>query len=517
MQQHDLLAWPLGKLLEDWANVQTSHSNTSITGLSLDSRSVGRGDLFFALHGLQQHGVEHGYQAVEKGAAAMVWEASSQVNKETLPVGIPCVEIDALQDKVGAICKRFYNNPSTKMNVIGVTGTDGKTSVSQFIAQAFSLLGAPCGVVGTLGYGVYPKLEEASHTTPDAVRMHKLLYGLTLDEVNDVVLEASSHGLSQGRLQGVEVDTAVFTNLGRDHMDYHKSDDEYFNAKKILFQTPELKNAIINIDDDAGKRLVDEFSSQLNVVTYSIHANTVRSDRYVNASNIKHANGETEFTVQSSWGKAEIKTRLFGKFNVSNLLAVMGSLLVSNVPFDDVVSVITDVKTVPGRMEFVSNVSELDASNLGAGHSGKAGLPDVVVDYAHTPQALINVLKVLQEHCHGKLWCVFGCGGNRDQGKRKLMAEAVEAYADEAVVTDDNPRHEDPEAITDEIEAGFTSLKYSLIHDRRQAIEYAMKNAKHEDLVLIAGKGHEAVQIIGHDHLPFDDKEIAKEITRLLF
>jgi UDP-N-acetylmuramoyl-L-alanyl-D-glutamate--2,6-diaminopimelate ligase len=512
MQQHNTLTWPLDKLLEDWANVQSNFSNTAITGLSIDSRTVDRGDMFFALHGLQQHGVEYSHQAVEKGAVAMVWESSNQVRKERLPPGVPCVEIDALQSKVGSICKRFYNNPSAHLNVIAVTGTDGKTSVSQFIAQAFNQLNVSCGVVGTLGYGVYPHLEEASHTTPDAVRLHKLLYGLKLDDVNNVVLEASSHGLSQGRLKGVEVDTAVFTNLGRDHMDYHKSDEEYFNAKKILFQIPELKNAIINIDDEAGKHLEDEFSKQLNVITYSIKGNAVKSERYVNATNIRYEGGETHFTILSSWGEGEIKTALFGKFNISNLLAVTGVLLASGMEFDDVVRVVKNIKTVPGRMEFVSIASNVDASN-----SYEAGVPDVVVDYAHTPQALNNVLKVLQEHCHGKLWCVFGCGGNRDQGKRKLMAESVEAYADEAVVTDDNPRNEDSKAITDQIEEGFTSLKYSVIHDRRQAIEYAIKNAGHKDLVLIAGKGHEAVQIIGQDHLPFDDKKIAKEIARLLY
>lgn len=504
MQERNSLTWPLGKLLEDWAHVEIIHSKTSITGLSLDSRSTAQGDLFFALQGLQQHGVQYSQQAVLNGAAALAWESSDVVNGDTLPNNIPCVEIEELQSKLGLICKRFYNNPSAHMNVIAVTGTDGKTSVSQFIAQTLNQLNVPCGVVGTLGYGVYPNFEEASHTTPDAVRMHDLLYGLFVDEVSNVVLEASSHGLSQGRLQGVEVDTAVFTNLGRDHMDYHKSSEEYFNAKKLLFQSSNLKNAVINIDDDAGVRLVSDFSDQLNVITYSIKSNSIQTESYVNATNIKYINGETSFEIESSWGNAEVKTNLFGKFNISNLLAVMGALLAGNVQFDDAVSAISAIKTVPGRLEFVAN------ENV----SNNSSSPTVVIDYAHTPQALINVLKVLQEHCVGKLWCVFGCGGNRDQGKRKLMAEAVERYADEIVVTDDNPRHEDPEAITSEIESGFSSPKYSLIHDRKQAIEYAIKNAAYEDVVLIAGKGHEVVQIIKNEHMPFDDKKIASEMMR---
>ncbi len=505
MSAHETYTWPLGKLLEGWVNVQFNHSKTSITGLSLDSRATTCGDLFFALQGLQQHGVEYSQQAVANGAAALVWESSGLVNDENLPNNIPCVEIAELQSKLGLICKRFYHNPSAHMNVIAVTGTDGKTSVSQFIAQTFNQLDVPCGVVGTLGYGIYPNFDEVSHTTPDAVRMHSILHGLYIDKVSCVVLEASSHGLSQGRLQGVEVDTAVFTNLGRDHMDYHKSRDEYFNAKKILFQTTNLKNAVINVDDEAGVRLAGEFSSQLRVITYSIKLNSIKLDSYVNAMNIKYANGKTSFDIESSWGNAEVTTKLFGKFNISNLLAVLGSLLASDVAFDDAVSAISAVKTVAGRMEFITSEKLLDV---------QVNSPAVVVDYAHTPQALINVLRVLREHCNGELWCVFGCGGNRDQGKRKLMAQAVEQYADQAVVTDDNPRYENPEQITNEIESGFSSSKYSLIHDRKLAIEYAIKNATHEDIVLIAGKGHEAVQIIEHQHFPFDDRRIASEILQ---
>jgi len=252
-------------------------------------------------------------------------------------------------------------------------------------------------------------------------------------------------------------------------------------------------------------RLAQEFSPQLNVITYSIKLNATNIESYINATNIKHAAGEMSFEIESSWGKAKVKTRLFGTFNISNLLAVMGALLTNDVEFDHAVKAISEVSTVPGRMEFI--VSE---KNL----RGKS-FPAVVVDYAHTPQALINVLKVLREHCVGKLWCVFGCGGNRDQGKRKLMAQAVEQYADVAVVTDDNPRFEDPEEITNEIQLGFSSSSsYSLIHDRQKAIEYAIQQASAEDMVLIAGKGHEAVQIVKGNHLPFDDKQVAIDVLK---
>ena len=499
MQSNAPITWPLDKLLKGWATtLQTNHSETFITGLSLDSRSTSEGDLFFALQGLQQHGFEYSQQAIARGAAALAWESSQQVKVDELPSTIPCLAIDNLQDKLGLICQRFYSNPSAQMNVIAVTGTDGKTSVSQFIAQALKQLDFPCGVVGTLGYGVYPDFDDASHTTPDAVRMHGLLHTLRVDDVSNVVLEASSHGLRQGRLKGVDIDTAVFTNLGRDHMDYHSTIEDYFSSKRLLFQSPNLKNAVINIDDEAGMRLTQEFSGQLNVITCSIKSNLFSAHSYINAINIKHVAGEVSFEIDSSWGNSIVTTSLIGKFNISNLLAVLGALIASGVEFNSAIKAISNTQTVPGRMEFI-----VYNRNSAA----------VVIDYAHTPQALINVLKVLREYCAGKLWCVFGCGGNRDQGKRKLMAQAVEQYADMAVITDDNPRFEDPEEITNEIQLGFSSSSnYSLIHDRYKAIEYAIKNASDEDVVLIAGKGHEAVQIIKHDYLPFDDKKIANLI-----
>jgi len=495
------ISWPLDKLLKGWTNLQTHHSETSITGLSLDSRLTKQGDLFFALQGLQQHGLEHAEQAITNGAAAIAWESDDAVNVESLPIKIPCLEIENLQQELGLICKQFYSNSSAHMNVMAVTGTDGKTSVSQFIAQALQQLNKECGVVGTLGYGVYPNFDTASHTTPDVIRMHGLLHDLYLAEINDAVLEASSHGLNQGRLKGVEIDTAVFTNLGRDHMDYHETMEDYFNSKKILFQSENLKNAVINVDDEFGIRLAKEFSSQLTIISYSIKSTAINSDAYINAININSQGGETSFEVDSSWGNALVKTDLVGSFNISNLLAVLGTLLASGTEFDTAIKAISNVQTVSGRLEFI--VAETSSTN---------SLPAVVIDYAHTPQALINVLKVLREKCAGKLWCVFGCGGNRDQGKRKLMAEAVEKYADMAVVTDDNPRFEDPEQITNEIEHGFSSVSnYSLIHDRKNAIEFAIQGAHEKDIVLIAGKGHETVQIINGEHLPFDDKRIATE------
>lgn len=490
-----LSPWPLADLLDGWAQVQKMYDNTMVTGLGLDSRTIEAGNLFFAVQGVQAHGLQYSQQAVARGAAAVAWEPGPGAGKGNLPDTLPCIQVPDLQQQIGSIAGRFYQDPSAHINVIAVTGTDGKTSVSQFIAQAFEQLEISCGVIGTLGYGVYPELEPGAHTTPDAICMQALLHGFSGKEISHAVIEASSHGLKQGRLNGVAMDTAVFTNLGRDHMNYHASLKDYENSKRILFQTPSLKNSVINVDDVFGCRLADEAGKHVNVVSYSCDKCHFGEGSYVYAQNIFLARKNTVIEIDSSWGNAVIETRLCGKFNVSNLLAVTGALLASGCAFDEVIKAVSSVQTVPGRMDWVT---------------GEQDSPAVLVDYAHTPQALSNVLQVLRETCAGKLWCVFGCGGNRDSGKRRLMAQVVESFADYAVVTDDNPRYEDPDAITRDVISGFTSAaSYSVIHGRKQAIAYAINKAKPDDTVLIAGKGHEVFQIINGKRLPFDDREAA--------
>jgi len=500
MQITNAISWSLVELLEGWAKVQAIHTNTMISGLSLDSRSTKPGDLFFAMRGLQQHGLEYSQYAIANGAAAIAWEPDQSVKQDRLPSTIPCVPIPVLQQKVGAIAQRFYHHPSADINVIGVTGTDGKTSVSQFVAQAFEQLKISCGVIGTLGYGVYPDFVAASHTTPDAIRIQRLLHDFFARKVSNAVIEASSHGLKQGRLNSVAISTAVFTNLGRDHMDYHSSLEDYGNSKTILFHMPNLQNAVINIDDEFGCRLANDLDKQVNVIRYSCNNQafdnkTPEFGAYIYAQRIRATQDATVIEVNSSWGNATIESKLYGRYNVSNIFAAMGALLASGCSFQDAVKAISSVQTVPGRMERVTE---------------HKNAPTVIVDYAHTPQALKNVLQVVREQCVGKLWCVFGCGGDRDPGKRALMAQAVEQFADYAVVTDDNPRSEDPIGIAEEVISGFSSAaNYSLVHDRQQAIAYAIHGAACEDTVVIAGKGHEAMQIIKDTQVPFDDKKIA--------
>ena len=488
-------SWSLVDLLEGWAEVQASDANTTITGLSLDSRITQAGDLFFAIQGSQTHGLEFCEQAVIDGAAGIIWEQGEGAGQGQLPDSVPNIMVPALQQKVGFIAKRFYHDPSSRVSVIGVTGTDGKTSVSQLIAQAFKQLKVACGVIGTLGYGIYPDLESGSRTTPDAISIQALLSHFVEKKVSHAVIEASSHGLRQGRLNGTMVDTAVFTNLSRDHMDYHRSLNDYIESKRILFQMPNLQHAVINIDDEFGHQLASELDERVNVITYSHDNFCPHLGAYIYAKEICSAWKTTTIVIESSWGNATVETRLYGRFNVSNMLATIGALLASGYSFQDIVKAVSLVSTVPGRMEAVTDAHDV---------------PTVIIDYAHTPQALKNVLQALRDRSAGKLWCVFGCGGNRDSGKRKLMARTVERFADYAVVTDDNPRSEDPETIIRDVITGFSSsANYSLIPGRRQAIEYAINHAAHEDTVLIAGKGHETVQVINNEVIPFDDKEVA--------
>ena len=385
------ISWSLDDLLKDYVTLQEEYSLISVTGLSIDSRSTQAGDLFFALKGLQQHGLLHSQQAIDNGAVAIAWESSDEIKLQDIPKELPCIEIDNLQTKLGLIGQHFYTDVSKHMHVIGVTGTDGKTSVSQFIAQALHSLNATCGVIGTLGYGIYPNYKQASHTTPDALTTHGLLYNYNTDGAKHAVIEASSHGLVQGRLNGVNINTAVFTNLGRDHMDYHTSVEAYGEAKKLLFKTTDLQHAVINVDDEFGQKLASEFSDQLNMITYSIYGNSKQSDNYIKAKNIKFSVGETSFEISSNWGHASVTTKLVGSFNVSNALAVMAALLANGIDFEHAVTAVQSMQTVPGRMEFIDPIAAQKKS------------PTVVVDYAHTPQALDNVLKVLRAQCVGKL------------------------------------------------------------------------------------------------------------------
>lgn len=468
-----------------------------VTGLALDSRQVQRGDVFLALAGVQARGHEFINSAVDNGAVAVLYDADSGAVATNCKV--PCIAVVGLAHKAGVIAEHFFDEPSHELFMVGVTGTNGKTSCTQFLAQAYHE-DAPCGVIGTIGNGLYGALDVASHTTPDAVSLHRLLRQLRDQGATRVVMEVSSHGLDQGRVAGVNFEVAVFTNLSRDHLDYHGDMAAYGRAKSRLFALPGLRWAVINTDDAFGRSLVDEIPTAVGVLTYGMNEPGVQRGNRIQGQLMRLDRQGLVLAVDTPWGQGTIKSPLLGRFNASNLLAVLGALLASGVEFETAVQRLQQLNTVPGRMQ----------------RFGKEGQPLVVVDYAHTPDALYQVLTTLREHCTGKLWCVFGCGGNRDRGKRPLMGEVAEQYADRVVITNDNPRHEDPQVIIDEIRSGMQrSEEVIVIVDRAQAIAHAVQQAGANDVVLVAGKGHEDYQQVGDVRHPFSDCAQVQALLRV--
>ncbi len=458
----------------------------SVSGLQLDSRKVRAGDAFVALRGARQHGIAFAARAQQNGAVVILGETPIESNDATLPV----IAIDALGQQLGEIASRWHGNPTESMNVIGITGTNGKTSTVQLLAQALSLNGRNVASVGTLGAGRYGAITAGERTTPDAIELQGLFADFRDAAVSDVAMEVSSHALEQGRVNAVEFDVAVFTNLSRDHLDYHGDMDSYAAAKARLFQWRSLATAIINIDDGFGRELLGQLPDGVTALSYGIdHAGAD-----VVASEVRSDGAGLHFHLRSPWGSADVDSCLLGRFNVANLLAVVACMAQSGVAFDDIVATLPRLEPVAGRM------NRIDAGDL-----------VLVVDYAHTPDALEQALTSLRAHCAGKLICVFGCGGDRDQGKRPQMAEVAERLADAVIVTDDNPRSESGDEIVAQIVAGFVDPARAMVErDRERAIHLAAMAARGGDIVLIAGKGHEIYQEIGGQRLPFDDRVVAR-------
>ncbi len=461
----------------------SSYPEIEITGLTLDSRHVKPGDLFFAFQGMAFDGRKFIPEALQKGAAAILTD-------DTKKYSSPIFSIENLSQKIGEIASRFFHEPSREMKVIGVTGTNGKTSCTHFLASSLSKLNHPCGIIGTLGNGLYGKLAETNLTTPDGITLQKLLADFLKQNAKHVAMEVSSHSLDQGRVNGIEFSIGIFTNLTRDHLDYHGSMENYGSAKRKLFEFSSLKSAVINADDAFGKKLIENFSDKKNIYAYSLKKSAaLKNVSLIYADEIQSRNAGTYFKIFSPWGSGECFLPLIGNFNISNALAVFTTLCLLEIPFEKNLELISQLNSVPGRMQTWGGDSH----------------PLVVVDYAHTPDALEKVLIALKEHTEGKVYCVFGCGGDRDKGKRPMMASIAEKYADFIIVTDDNPRHENPEAIVKDLQQGFSRIKPLVEHNREKAIQTAIKNASKKDCILIAGKGAEAYQIVGDEKRAFSD------------
>lgn len=468
--------------------------NYTLSDLKLDSRQIHRGDLFVALKGQHEDGVRYIDNAIKRGAVAVLVDADAMA--EVTGCAVPLVGVKDLRGNLGKIADRFFDKPSKKIEVIGVTGTNGKTSCCQFIAKALTSLGIDCGLIGTLGYGLVGALNKTENTTPDAITMQRILAQMVEEKLNAVALEVSSHGMDQGRLNGIRFDTAVFTNLSRDHLDYHGNMEAYAECKRQFFKMPGIKHAIVNLDDAFGRQLVAQLPESIALISYSMESR----DSVISMSNLECSALGMRATLCTPWGEGILVSSLLGRFNLSNLLAVIGVLCVQGVSLSRALEAVKNLSGAPGRME----------------RFGGKGLPVVIVDYAHTPDALERVLTSLREICAGDIWCVFGCGGERDQGKRALMGEIAERLADQLVLTNDNPRSENPAQIIDDIRTGMRKPAQAILEmNRAQAIQMAIDNAKAADLVLVAGKGHEQWQEIKGARLAFSDAEQVKQALNI--
>lgn len=460
-------------------------TDVEISGLAMDSRQVRSGDLFFALSGSRHDGREFIDEAVKRNAAAVVYD--SDVNSSyKIDAPIPCIGLDNASSKVGEIASRYFGDPSHRMFVIAVTGTNGKTSCSHFIAQALMAVDRKCGVIGTMGTGFPGALAASALTTPNPISLQQALADILSAGATAVALEASSHGLLQDRLSGTSIDVAILTNLTRDHLDYHSSLNEYRNAKRRLFEWPDLKSAVLNLDDEFGAELAQTLGDDVRVLTYS--ATSADADVYCERPEYL-ADGVSGELV-TPWGIEHFQVSLLGDFNLGNVLAVAGVLGLMGYEISEIVHAIQHLRTVRGRMDVLRY----------------PGAATVVIDYAHTPDALEKVIQATRRHCKGNLWCVFGCGGDRDKGKRPLMGEVAERLADYVVLTDDNPRSEPSTNIVNEILEGVSDKRKVYVEtDRPKAIKQALSNASASDMVLIAGKGHEDYQEIDGRRINYSD------------
>jgi UDP-N-acetylmuramoyl-L-alanyl-D-glutamate--2,6-diaminopimelate ligase len=486
-----------------------------VTGLAVDSRRVRPGDVFLAYPGGRSDGRDFIPAALANGAAAVLWERGGFRWDPAWKARNRAVE--GLRAASGPLAHEIYGRPSERLWTMGVTGTNGKTSCTQWLAQACTLCGARTAVVGTLGIG-FPAapgaaltataLEPVENTTPEAVLLHKKLAELLQAGAQGVAMEVSSIGLDQDRVEGVTFGAALFTNLSRDHLDYHADMESYARAKRKFFTTPGLKHAVLNLDDVQGVQIARSLAgSAVHRVGYSCSEGVAERsglDSHVEARNLRISAQGIAFDVRSSWGEAAIESSLIGRFNVSNLLGVLGMMLVSGIPLERAAAAIAQLRPVAGRMQRL----------------GGSGRPLVVVDYAHTPDALQQTLTALRDisaPAGGALVAVFGCGGERDRGKRALMGAIAARHADRIVLTSDNPRGEQPEAIIADIVSGIEpdSAEYEVVAERRDAVARAIAAAGPNDVVLVAGKGHESYQEVAGAKLAYSDvEEAARALER---
>lgn len=488
----------LSELLLPWCDINQSVAISSIT---LDSRHVSSGCLFVAIKGHAVDGRQFIPSAIEQGAAAVIADADDENVTGSIKVidNAIVVYLDSLSFLLSAIAGRFYQAEQRKMQLVGITGTNGKTTISQIIAQWSTLLNQPAAVMGTTGNGLLSDLKPAINTTGSPIEIQQTLSELEAVGAQLTALEVSSHGLVQGRVNALSFDAAVFTNLSRDHLDYHGDMANYADAKKLLFTSHNPKNAIINADDLVGVQWLKEMP---HAVAVSLHEDNVafHLGKKVFATSVVYSTEGIQLSVSSDWGDVAFSVPLIGAFNASNVLVAFATLLSLGYDIQALAQTASQLNAVIGRMELFT-----------ADNKAK-----VVVDYAHTPDALEKALQALRVHCEGKLWCIFGCGGDRDTGKRPMMASVAEQQADVIILSDDNPRSEDPSAITNDMLAGLNHAgSVQVIHDRFEACQFALSQVNESDIILLAGKGHEDYQVLADKTVHYSDRETAQTLLGL--
>jgi UDP-N-acetylmuramoyl-L-alanyl-D-glutamate--2,6-diaminopimelate ligase len=465
----------------------------AVTGLALDGRRLRAGEAFVALRGRSGHGLDFAGQAVARGARAVLWDPGEGRAPPPLPADVVAVEVPALRERLGELAARFHGRPASRLAIAGVTGTNGKTTSAWLLALASTRLGREAGYLGTLGVGRPPALEETSHTTPDVLGLHAALALLVAGRAERAVLEVSSHALDQDRLAGIAVEVAAFTNLTRDHLDYHGTIEAYAAAKRRIFSLPGVRHAVINVGDPVGLEFARGLPSGVGLIAVSVgESPAIPGARRLCVTAVEPGPRGLALSLEGEFGARRLESALVGRFNAENLAVVLGMLLAWGHGIDEALAALAACSAPPGRMESF--------------RTAKGAL--AIVDYAHTPDALAKVLEAARLHARGRLVVVFGCGGERDPGKRAPMGAIAERLADTVFVTDDNPRGEDPDAIVAAILAGMAAPDRARVErDRAAAIAAALSGATSGDVVVVAGKGHERVQVVGREARPFSDRE----------
>lgn len=489
----------LRDLLAPWVS---DAPQAELKDMILDSRVAAAGDLFVAISGHSSDGRHYIPQAIAQGVSAVVAEAQGQAEHGAVSMkhGIPVVYLQNLNLLLSDIAGRFYQQPGAALKLVGVTGTNGKTTTTQLLAQWAQMLGETSAVMGTVGNGLLNQVVPAENTTGSAVQVQQLLRSLVQQGASFAAMEVSSHGLVQHRVSALPFAAAAFTNLSRDHLDYHGDMQHYEEAKWQLFSSHQSGQKIINADDSVGQRWLGMLPDAV-AVSMENRLPVGWEGRWLSATRVDYHDKGATVELNSSWGQGTLESRLMGAFNVSNLLVALATLLSLDYPLDLLLNTAPQLQPVCGRMEVF--------------HA--PGRPTVVVDYAHTPDALEKALAAARLHCTGKLWCVFGCGGDRDKGKRPLMGGIAEQYADRVVITDDNPRSEDPRAIINDVLSGLLDAGRAVaITGRAEAVTSAIMQADENDVVLIAGKGHEDYQLVGNQRLDYSDRVTAARLLGVM-